>query len=101
MNFQNWCKLGFMEQLSNISGEIKRMVDNHEEFMNNNANDYSEFYLNKILDLINATFEDTKNDIRRKKEIMDEFDELRKYISGDVDKEYILRYWNQYTIAIG
>jgi len=77
------------------------MVDNHEEFMNNNANDYSEFYLNKILDLINATFEDTKNDIRRKKEIMDEFDELRKYISGDVDKEYILRYWNQYTIAIG
>lgn len=100
MNLKNWFRLSFFEQLSNIAGEVKRLVDNHEDYLQNTADDYSEFYMNKIIQLIDATFEDEKNDIKRKKELIDEYYEISHYLEGKVSAQYILNYWNQYTKAI-
>ena len=96
MNINNWYKLSFFEQLSNIAGEVKRLVDNEEQ----NDKQYEKFYLKKIMDLINATFSDPKNDVRRKKELLDEYDSIVDYTGGMYNAEYIMNYWNQYTKAI-
>lgn len=41
-----------------------------------------------------------KNDIKRKKELIDEYYEISHYLEGKVSAQYILDYWNQYTKAI-
>ena len=68
--------------------------------MKNTADDYSEFYMNKIIQLIYATFEDEKNDVKREKELIDKYYEISHYLEGKVSAQYILDYWNQYTKAI-
>jgi len=95
MKVETWYKLSFKEQLSNIAGEVKRLIDNEEE----NDKQYEEFYLNKIKELINITFTDPKNDIRRKEEVLGEYDSILRYIKGEFDSDYILRYWEQYSLA--
>ncbi|MGN0326222.1 MAG: hypothetical protein ACI4DW_07910 [Lachnospiraceae bacterium] len=96
MKLENWYKLSFFEQLSNIAGEVKRLIDNE----NDGCKEYEEFYLNKIMTLIDATFSDTKNDIRRKKELLDEYEQILLYLNGEFSSDYIMSYWNEYTLAI-
>ncbi len=90
-----------MQQLSNIAGEVKRLTDTHEAHLKDNGQkDYSELYLEKIKELIDATFADPKNDVRRRKELDDEVSEIREYLQGERTSDYILRYWEEYTKAI-
>ena len=36
MTQKSWNKLTFFEQLSNIDGEVKRLVDDHEDYLRGN-----------------------------------------------------------------
>ena len=46
MTQQSWNKLTFFEQLSNIDGEVKRLVDDHESYLQGNKQtDNSDFYI--------------------------------------------------------
>ncbi|MCR4704548.1 MAG: hypothetical protein K5641_00645 [Lachnospiraceae bacterium] len=96
MKLENWYRLSFFEQLSNIAAEVNRLVENEEQ----NDKQYESFYLDKIMELIDATFTDPKNDIRRKKELLDEYDQIKHYLNHEFDSKYILDYWDQYTRAI-
>lgn len=95
-----WNELTRLEQLSNIDGDVIRFIDAHERFCSGQVKkDYMDFYLDKICKFVQKTVEDPKN-LGIEKELWDEVDEIRRYQRGEVDKEYILRYWNQYTEAI-
>ena len=96
MKKENWFRLSFFEQLSNIAGEVNRLVENEEQ----NDKEYEAFYLNKIKELIDATFQDPKNDIRRKKELEDEYNQILEYLDKKYSASYITDYWQQYTDAI-
>lgn len=103
MTQKNWNRLSFFEQLSNVDGEVKRLVDAHINYSNGiNPVDYSNQYLEKIIKLINMTMFDPKNSIKgyRFIELNDEINEIRRYINDEVPSEYILDYWNEYTKAI-
>lgn len=78
--------------LSDIAGDVKRCVDSHMNFVEGKSTkDYSEFWLNRV-------------ELECQKEInpsvlpefLDEIDEIRKFLSGERDRDYILRYWKQY-----
>ena len=45
------------------------------------------------------TYEDPKN-VQREQELVDEENELKRWMNKEVDDRYILRYWEQYTNAI-
>ena len=103
MTQKNWNRLSFFEQLSNVDGDVKRLVETHENYLNGNApEDFSQRYLDNIIRLLRLTMFDPKNSIKgyRCVELFDEVEEIRRYISGDVSGEYILNYWNAYTKAI-
>ena len=103
MTQNSWNKLSFFEQLSNIDGEVKRLVDEHEEFLRGNkSTDHADFYIDKVDKLIRMTAFDPKNKAKgyRTLELMDELDEIRDYLAGKESADYIIRYWNQYTNAI-
>ncbi len=100
MTSENWNKLGIKEQLSNVHGEVKRLVRARNNFASGVAKeDHTASYVNKIHELITLTCEDPKN-IRREKELIEEENEIKRWIAGEVDDDYILRYWQQYTDAI-
>ncbi len=100
MTSENWNKLDIKEQLSNVDGEVRRLVRARNNFKKGIAKeDHTLSYLRKIHELICLTCEDPKN-IRRKAELVDEEQEINMWIRGEVGDDYILRYWRQYTDAI-
>ena len=97
---QRWYKLSLFEQMSNIDGEIKRYMDARDSFKAGvDKEDYSEFYFNKVMDLISRTESDPKN-CRRIRELEDEKEQFILLKEGKVSDEYIKDYWNSYTRAI-
>ena len=103
MDARIWNSMSFFEQLSNIDGEVKRLVDDHERYLNGSiSDDHSMDYVKIIMNLIRMTFSDPKNKDKRvaEKELDDEVGEIIRYLNGDYPPEYITRYWHQYTDAI-
>ena len=37
MTQKTWNRLNFFEQLSNVDGDVKRLVETHENYINGNA----------------------------------------------------------------
>ncbi len=103
MDARIWNSLSFFEQLSNIDGEVKRLVDDHERYLKEEIpNDHAMNYIKIIMNLIKMTFSDPKNQDKRvaEREFNDEVCEIIKYLNGDYPPEYITRYWHQFTDAI-
>lgn len=103
MTQKNWNRLSFFEQLSNVDGEVRRLVEAHNKYINGISSvDYSNQYLDKVKKLINMTMFDPKNVEKgyRYIELNDEVDELKRFINNEVTDEYILSYWDEYTKAI-
>ena len=103
MKQSTWNRFTYFEQLSNIDGEVVRLVENHENYIKGiTDNDYADDYVRKIDKFIRMTAFDPKNQTKgyRVLELMDELGEISRYLKGEVDSDYILRYWNQYTKAI-
>ena len=97
-----WNELTLTEQLSNIDGEVNRLIRAKERFLAKKTKDdhYLE-YTNLITRMIQQTIDDSKNQERHiEKELWDELEEIKRYYRGEVDKDYILRYWDVYTRAI-
>ncbi len=100
MTSEIWNGLDIKEQLSNVQGEVKRLVRARNNYNKGvSKEDYTDSYMNKIHELILLTCEDPKNS-KRKKELIDEENEIKRWQRGEVADEYILRYWQQYTDAI-
>ena len=100
MSKELWYSLGIKEQMSNIHGEVVRMVRARNNYLSGKTSeDRSVSYLEKIHDLISMTNSDPKNS-KRADELLDEEKELKRWIDNEVDDRYILRYWEQYTNAI-
>ncbi len=102
MNQEIWNNLSFFEQLSNIDGDVERLIRAHEKFINHEVDkDNGLFYLENINKLIRLTFLDPKNESKsyRAKELYDEVEEIKKYLNGEYTSDYIRSYWNQYTNA--
>ena len=100
MTKETWYSLTLKEQLSNIHGEVKRLIRTRNNYQSGKSSqDHSAAYLKKIHDLIEITCEDPKN-IRRRPELSAEERELLSWVNHEVDDDYILRYWEQYTRAI-
>ena len=103
MNKETWNRMTFFEQLSNIDGDVERLIRAHEKYVNNESEkDNGYFYLDNIKKLIKLTFFDPKNESKgyRAIELFDEVEEIRKYLEGEYTAEYIRRYWNEYTKAL-
>ena len=103
MDARIWNTMSFFEQLSNIDGEVKRLVDDHERYLSGSISaDPSMNYVKNIMKLIRMTFLDPKNQDKKvvEKELDDEVGEIIRYLNGDYPPEYIMRYWHQYTDAI-
>ena len=97
---QRWYRLTLFEQMSNIDGEIKRYMDARDNYRSGiDKEDYSDFYFNKVLELIDRTESDPKNS-RRIRELEDEKEQLRLHKEGKVSDKYITEYWNSYTKAL-
>ena len=100
MTTERWKKLSLFEQLSNVAGDVERLVSTKEKFDSGQSKeDYSDFYLDKVRNLVDMTIADPKNR-GRGQELLDEIEEIERYRNAEVPKDYILRYWNQYTQAI-
>ncbi len=100
MTSEMWNKLGIKEQLSNIHGEVKRLIRARNNYLNGIAKeDHTASYLDKIDNLIFLTSIDPKN-FRRERELIEEEKEIQRWYRGEVDDDYIMRYWKQYTDAI-
>lgn len=103
MTQKTWNRLSFFEQMSNIDGEVNRLVQVHENYRNGTSErDYSEEYLIKIISLIKMTMFDPKNAVKgyRSIELFDEVEELKRYINNEVTSDYVQSYWDGYTKAI-
>ena len=103
MDKSSWENLSFFEQLSNIDGDVERMIRAHKKYLDGDSEvDNGFFYLRNIKKLITMTFMDPKNYVKgyRVIEIMDEYESLKEYLNGEYDEDYVRRYWNQYTRAI-
>ena len=103
MNADIWSRLSLFEQLSNIDGEVSRLIDDHERFLRGDiGTDNSMGYIGTIVKLIEYTFDDPKNSDKKivERELNDEVGEILKYLNGEYSADYIRNYWNQYTQAI-
>ena len=103
MQKEDWEKLTFFEQLSNMDGDVERLIRAHHKYLEGKSDtDRGYEYLYHIKKLITLTFMDPKNAQKGycAIELMDEVDELRKYLEGEYPDDYIRRYWNAYTRAI-
>lgn len=103
MTQQMWNELSFFEQLSNVDGDVERLIRSHENFLCGKGDkDNSDFYLSKIEELINMTFLDDKNKDKDflAEELYDEVEEIRQYLAGKCSADYIRSYWNAYTNAL-
>lgn len=77
MTSENWNKLEIKEQLSNIHGEIKRLVRARNNYINGVAKeDYTDSYMKKIHELIAMTCSDPQN-AKRTRELFDEENEIK------------------------
>ncbi len=100
MTDEKWFSLTLFEQLSNIAGDVKRFMDTDEDYRSHKTKeDYSGFYFERIVEYVNRTLEDPKNR-GRDDELLDEVEEINRYKKGEVSRDYIMRYWDQYTRAI-
>jgi len=98
-----WNELTLFEQLSNIDGDVERLISSHEKYKKGESEkDNALFYLERIKKLVKMIILDSKNSSRgyMAVELYDEIDEIEKYISGEYSADYIRNYWNQYTKAI-
>lgn len=103
MNAVIWNRLSFFEQLSNIDGEVTRLVEDHERFQKEEiSDDHALDYIKCIIKLVDMTFADPKNYDKRiiEKELTDEIGEILRYLNGDYSSTYITKYWHQFTDAI-
>ncbi|MCR5651962.1 MAG: hypothetical protein K6F86_12360 [Lachnospiraceae bacterium] len=103
MNAQIWFSMSLFEQLSNIDGEVKRLVDSHERMLAGvSTDDHAMDYIRNIMHLVELTFDDPKNASKKvaEKELIDEISEIIKYLNGEYPPQYITDYWNQFTCAI-
>ena len=100
MSKELWYSLGIKEQMSNIHGEVVRLIRARNNYRTGRSSqDHTDDYMKKIHELIAITNEDPKNS-GRSRELLDEEKELHRWIDGEVDDQYILSYWEQYTNAI-
>ncbi len=103
MTQENWNKLTFFEQLSNIDGDVERLIRANKRYKSG-ASDVNQgyFYLDNIRKLVKMTLMDDKNAAKgyRAVELYDEVEELRLYLEGEYSDQYVRDYWNQYTRAI-
>jgi hypothetical protein len=103
MTQEAWNKLSFFEQMSNIDGDVERMIRAHQKYIaGESKEDNGFFYLDKIDKLVRMTLHSPENASKgyRGIELFDEIGELRKYLAGEYDDDYVRNYWNQYTNAI-
>ncbi len=103
MNKDTWNSLSFFEQLSNIEGDVERLIRGNEKYENKTWDiDNGYFYLDRIKQMIKLTFFDPKNISKgyRAIELYDEAEELRKYLEGEYSADYIRSYWCPYTKAL-
>jgi len=103
MNQQIWNAMPLFEQLSNIDGEVTRLVNTHERMIRGDAaDDHSIDYIKNIMHLIELTFDDPKNSDKKvvERELTDEVNEIIKYLNGEYPASYITKYWHQFTDAI-
>ncbi len=103
MDARIWNTMTLFEQLSNIDGEVNRLVDDHERFLSGAIKeDPALDYIKSIMNLIKLTFLDPKNKDKKvvERELDDEVDEIIRYLNGDYPPEYITGYWHQFTDAI-
>ncbi len=81
--------------LSDIAGDVKRCVDSHLSYLSGSSKkDYSDFWLNSVEKQCKTEL--PKNVLP---EFTDEINEIKRFLNGEVDADYILRYWKQYEIA--
>ncbi len=100
MSSETWYELELKEQMSNIHGEIVRLIRARNNYRTGRSTqDYTGSYINKVRKLISLTCSDPKNE-KRKQELVDEETEIDRWLNEEVDDQYILRYWEQYTRAI-
>lgn len=97
-----WNELTLLEQLSNIDGEVKRLIRARERFLQGKTkDDHYGTHIGLITRLVEQTISDPKNrEARIDKELWDELAEIERYHKNEVSKEYILKYWDVYTRAI-
>lgn len=103
MNKEKWGQLTFLEQMSNIDGDVSRLIRAHEKYLNGESKvDNGYFYLENIKKLIRMILLSPGNESKgyRAIELFDEAEEIRKYLEGEYDDKYIRSYWEQYTKAI-
>lgn len=103
MTQKTWNRLSLFEQLSNIDGEVTRLINAHENYLNGTTDqDSSSRYLDQINRLIRMTIFDPKNSSKgyRALELLDEYEEIRAYLRGEIPEEELENYWHQYTNAI-
>lgn len=103
MDRKSWEQLTFFEQMSNIDGDVNRLIRAHEKYLKGESEtDNGYFYLENIKKLVRMTLLASGNENKgyRAIELFDEIEELRKYLEGEYDSAYISRYWDQYTRAI-
>lgn len=103
MERKTWEQLTFLEQMSNIDGDVNRLISAHERYSNGESDtDNGYFYLENIKKLVRMIFlaPGSENKGYRAIELFDEIEELRRYLEGEYDSDYIRSYWNQYTRAI-
>ena len=100
MTQERWNSLSLFEQMSNIGGEVDRLIYSKKNYDSGTVDkNYVNSYFKKIADLIYYTISDPKN-AKRGRELLDELYEVERYTMGEVDEQYISSYWNQYTEAI-
>ena len=76
MTDERWFSLTLFEQLSNISGDVKRFIDTREAYSaGREKENYSGFYYDRIVEYVNKTLDDPKNK-GREAELLDEVGEL-------------------------
>ena len=103
MTQESWNKLSLFEQMSNIDGDVERLIRAHQKFLNGESPiDNGYFYLDKVNKLVRMTIHSPSVATRgyRAIELFDEIGELNQYLEGHCDDDYIRNYWNQYTKAI-
>lgn len=97
----SWNEMSLFEQLSEVSGDVKRSIDSREKYLKKQTpSDFSYFYYNKAFELVlKLTLGDKEY---RRREFIDEIFELREYINGDldIDPQIIINYWSQYEKAV-
>ncbi len=103
MTAEIWNRMSLFEQLSNIDGEVSRLIEDHERFLRNEKTyDPALDYIKNIYRLIDLTFDDPKNRDKRivARELTDEVGEIVRYLNGEYSAQYIKNYWQQFTDAI-